>query len=169
MFFWIYRIFTEHHLIFEGHEYLENVHEQVAKDQIKLTKQRYHREKKTLLKGDRDSALIRQLESDNKEQEERILAAADVLQKDIIEYEIWSLAHIKHLYPRRYLLRENALEIWIAGTSKSFFFTFKNSKRRGEVIAEGEWVRPMRAAARLLMVSERHALGSSAGSPSSVQ
>jgi len=127
--------FTEHHLIFEGHEYLENVHEQVAKDQIKLTKQRYHREKKTLLKEERNSELIRMLESDNKEQEERILANADVMNKDIIEYEIWSLAHIKHLYPRRYLLRENALEIWIAGTSKSFFFTFANTKRRGEVIA----------------------------------
>eukprot|EP01083_Nonionella_stella_P131653 400127_1 len=122
---------SEHHLIFEGHDYIENVHEQNAADQIKLTQQRYDRQRKLL---SYDEALIKQLESENKQQTESILSASKV-GTDIIEYEIWSLSHIKHLYPRRYLLRENGLEIWIAGTSKSFFFTFGSRRKRGEVIA----------------------------------
>ena len=46
----------------------------------------------------------------------------------------FTLHNVKFILPRRYLLRENGIEIWIMKTQKSYLFIFENEKRRNKVL-----------------------------------
>ncbi|ETO04424.1 hypothetical protein RFI_32974 [Reticulomyxa filosa] len=121
-----YKIEGIFRFVFEGQKYLENVFQQNVVDQIKLKELKLKR----LAKHTQDEEILKMLEMETQEQREKLENSIE----QMIEYDAWYLNYIKSILPRRYLLREVGIEMWIAGTHKSFFFAFENTKKRNEAL-----------------------------------
>ncbi|ETO20005.1 neurobeachin [Reticulomyxa filosa] len=112
---------TDTRFVFEGRKYLENVFQQNVVDQIKLKELKLRH----LTKHTQDKDILKMLEMETQEQRDKLENIVD----QIIEYDAWYLNYIRSILPRRYLLREIGIEMWIAGTHKSFFFLLKIQKK----------------------------------------
>ncbi|ETO29143.1 BEACH domain-containing protein, partial [Reticulomyxa filosa] len=84
---------------------------------------------KRLARQEEDEKVLKMIEMEAQEEREKLETTIEM-----IEYDAWYLNYIKSILPRRYLLRDVGIEMWIAGTHKSFFFAFENIKKRNDAL-----------------------------------
>jgi len=119
-------ILTDKQFIFEGHEYEENVITQNREDQARLRAlERKRRDGLSLPPSSKERN-----PSWNKNSKEFQIDAK--IEEETIESNAWTHFAIRQVLPRRYLLRETGLEIFVQNL-RNHFFCFTSKKERNTV------------------------------------